>query len=66
MRENGEEKARIFLFSGLTMHGVEIPVDQEVCEKVLEIFQHRLEEKNKEFAMIGSGAKKDGDLIGSA
>ena len=60
-RENDEEKARIFLFSGLTIHGVEIPVDQEICEKVLEIFQHRLEEKRKEFAMIGSGAKMDGD-----
>ena len=60
-RENGEEKARIFLFSGLTMHGVEIPVDQEICGKVLELFQHRLEEKYKEFAMIGGGAWMDGD-----
>jgi hypothetical protein len=38
------------------MHGIEIPVDQEICEKVLQIFQDRLEEKHKEFAMIGSGA----------
>ena len=59
--ENSEEKARIFLFNGLSMHGVEIPVDQEICENVLEIFKRRLEEKHKEFAMIGSGAKMDGD-----
>ena len=64
-----EEKARIFLFSGLSIHGVEIPVDQEICEKVLQIFQDRLEEKHKEFAMIGKDnfcscgeRKDDGDL----
>jgi hypothetical protein len=60
-RENDEEKARIFLFSGLGVYGIEIPVDQEICGKVLEIFQRRLKEKHKEFAMIGSGAKMDGD-----
>lgn len=53
LREEAETEARIFLFSGLSFHGIEIPVDQEICEKVLEIFQNRLEEKQKEFAMIG-------------
>lgn len=59
--ETEEEKARIFLFNGLSMHGIEIPVDQEICENVLQIFQDRLEEKRKEFAMIGSGADMRGD-----
>ena len=53
LSEHEETKARIFLFNGLSNHGVDIPVDQEICEKVLEIFQNRLEEKQKEFATIG-------------
>lgn len=53
LSEQDETKARIFLFNGLTCHGVEIPVDQEVCEKVCEIFKRRLEEKMKEFSKIG-------------
>ena len=67
LRENDETKARIFLFNGLSMHGVEIPVDQEICVKVLSIFQDRLEEKHKEFAMIGKadfcsyGERKDNE-----
>ena len=53
LSEQGETKARIFLFNGLSFHGVEIPVDQEVCEKVCEIFKSRLEEKMNEFSKIG-------------
>lgn len=65
MSASEEEKAKIFLFNGLGIHGVEIPVDQEICEKVLSIFQDKLAEKHKEFAMIGKddfcayGERKD-------
>ena len=47
------ERAGIFLFSGLSMHGIEIPADQEVCEAVLKVFKEKLEETKKKFAAIG-------------
>lgn len=47
------ERAGIFLFNGLSMHGIEIPVDQEICEAVLKVFKEKLEETKKKFAAIG-------------
>ena len=51
------ERAGIFLFNGMSIHGIEIPVDQEICEGVLKIFEAKLEAKKKEFAAIGGNGQ---------
>ena len=60
-QKKGKDKpeADVIFFSGLSMHGVDIPLDNEMCEELLEIIRCRLAKKNEEFSQIFGGAKME-------
>ena len=41
------------------MYGVEVPLDNEMCEELLEIIRRRSAKKNEEFLEIFGGAAKE-------
>lgn len=60
-QKKGKDKpeADVIFFSGLGMYGVEIPLDNEMCEELLEIIRRRSAKKNEEFLEIFGGAAKE-------
>lgn len=54
-RADEQEKAGIILFYGVSVHGEDIPVDLEVIQNMLSFFQNRLEQREEEFRILGSG-----------
>ena len=58
-QKKGKDKpeADVIFFSGLSMYGVEIPLDNEMCEELLEILQRRLAKKSKEFSSFFIGTE---------
>lgn len=60
-QKKGKDKpeADVIFFSGLSVYGLEVPLDKEMCEELLEILLRRLAKKNEEFLGIFGGTAKE-------
>lgn len=48
------EHAGIFLFNGISVHGIDVPIDEDVVMSIKEILKKKVESKQLEFEKLGS------------